>query len=98
MYAYIYDLTCTHACSQMTPTPHAQRRRDARHNPDSFPNQVAAQLASHGLPAAELLPPLQRALALQPLDAQVRQALATTLGALGRTDESASTLRAARSQ
>jgi len=50
------------------------------------------------MPAAELLPPLQRALALQPLDAQVRQALATTLGALGRTDESASTLRAARSQ
>ena len=67
-------------------------------NPDSYPNQVAAQLASHGMPAAELLPPLQRALALQPLDAQVRQALATTLGALGRTDESASTLRAARSQ
>ena len=64
-------------------------------NPDSYPNQVAAQLASHGMPAAELLPPLQRALALQPLDAQVRQALATTLGALGRTDESASNLRAA---
>ena len=42
------------------------------------------------MPAAELLPPLRRALALRPLDAQVRQALATTLDALGRTDESAS--------
>ena len=56
---------------------------------------VAAQLASRGAAPAELLPPLRRALALQPLDAQVRQALAKTLGALGRTDESEATLRAA---